>query len=40
MWVIKCNKMGPFNQTVHMWDYESLDDRLARRKLLLATRVW
>ena len=29
--------IGPLNQIVHLWGYESLDDRFERRKKLLAT---
>ena len=32
--------IGPLNQIVHMWGYDSLDDRFARRKLLQASPVW
>jgi hypothetical protein len=31
---------GPLNQIVHMWGYESLDDRFERRKRLLASPEW
>lgn len=31
---------GPLNQIVHMWGYESLDDRFERRKLLQASPDW
>ncbi|MBW3096443.1 NIPSNAP family protein [Pseudohoeflea coraliihabitans] len=31
---------GPLNQIVHMWGYDSLDDRFARRKELLASPEW
>ena len=31
---------GPLNQIVHMWGYESLDDRFERRKRLLAAPEW
>ena len=32
--------IGPLNQIVHLWGYESLDDRFERRKKLLATLQW
>lgn len=32
--------IGPLNQIVHMWGYESLDDRFERRKLLQASPIW
>ena len=32
--------IGPLNQIVHMWGYESLDDRFERRKLLQASSIW
>ena len=32
--------VGPLNQIVHMWGYESLDDRFERRKRLLASAEW
>jgi hypothetical protein len=32
--------IGPLNQIVHMWGYESLDDRFERRKLLQALPIW
>jgi len=31
---------GPLNQTVHMWGYESLDERLKRRAALLEEPDW
>jgi hypothetical protein len=31
---------GPLNQIVHMWGYESLDDRFERRKRLQASPEW
>jgi hypothetical protein len=31
---------GPLNQIVHMWGYESLDDRFERRRRLLAAPEW
>jgi hypothetical protein len=33
-------EFGPLNQIVHMWGYESLDDRIIRRKKLLASDEW
>lgn len=32
--------IGPLNQIVHMWEYESMDDRWERRKLLQASAEW
>tara|TARA_R110002020_G_scaffold410770_5_gene620464 strand:+ start:32592 stop:32921 length:330 start_codon:yes stop_codon:yes gene_type:complete len=32
--------IGPLNQIVHMWGYDSLDDRYERRKLLQAAPEW
>lgn len=32
--------IGPLNQIVHMWGYNSLDDRYARRKQLQAAPEW
>ena len=32
--------VGPLNQIVHMWGYESLDDRFERRKALQAAPEW
>ena len=32
--------IGPLNQIVHMWGYESLDDRFQRRKQLQASPEW
>ncbi|WP_454001476.1 NIPSNAP family protein [Afipia felis] len=31
---------GPLNQVVHMWGYQSLDDRFERRKQLQASPQW
>ena len=31
---------GPLNEIVHMWGYDSLDDRLARRKELFEQPEW
>ncbi|GMG84854.1 NIPSNAP family protein [Paralimibaculum aggregatum] len=31
---------GPLNQIVHMWGYDSLDDRFERRKRLQASPEW
>lgn len=33
-------EFGPLNQIVHMWGYDSLDDRIKRRKKLLASQEW
>lgn len=33
-------EFGPLNQIVHMWGYDSLDDRIVRRKKLLASEEW
>jgi len=33
-------EFGPLNQIVHMWGYNSLDDRIERRKKLLASDEW
>lgn len=33
-------EFGPLNQIVHMWGYDSLDDRIIRRKKLLASEEW
>lgn len=33
-------EFGPLNQIVHMWGYESLDDRTRRRAELLASDEW
>lgn len=32
--------IGPLNQIVHMWGYESMDDRFHRRTLLQASEAW
>ena len=32
--------IGPLNHIVHMWGYDSLDDRFKRRKLLQASPIW
>jgi len=32
--------IGPLNQIVHMWGYESLDDRAIRRRKLLEDTGW
>lgn len=34
------SELGPLNQTVHLWRYESLDDRAKRRAALLAEASW
>lgn len=33
-------EIGPLNQVVHMWAYESMEDRAARRARLLADPAW
>ena len=33
-------EFGPLNQIVHMWGYDSLDDRMIRRRKLLAYEEW
>jgi hypothetical protein len=33
-------EFGPLNQVVHMWAYESLEDRLRRRTELAASEEW
>jgi len=33
-------EVGPLNQLVHLWAYESLADRAARRARLLADPAW
>jgi len=33
-------EFGPLNQIVHMWAYESLEDRLRRRAALAASPEW
>ncbi|CCF22310.1 MULTISPECIES: NIPSNAP family protein [Alphaproteobacteria] len=32
--------IGPLNQIVHMWGYDSMDDRWERRKALQASPEW
>ena len=32
--------IGPLNQIVHIWGYDSLDDTFERRKLLQASPIW
>ena len=34
------SEIGPLNQIVHIWAYESLDDRERRRASLAADRDW
>jgi hypothetical protein len=34
------SELGPLNQIIHMWGYESLEDRSARRRKLIANPVW
>ena len=31
---------GPLNQVIHMWGYETFEDRLRRRKELFANQDW
>jgi len=33
-------EIGPLNETVHLWGYDSLDDRAARRAALMADEEW
>lgn len=33
-------EFGTLNQVVHMWGYESLNDRIERRRLLLENPTW
>ncbi|RVT81775.1 NIPSNAP family protein [Rhodobacteraceae bacterium CCMM004] len=33
-------EIGPQHQTVHLWGYASLDDRMARRRALMEDAVW
>jgi hypothetical protein len=33
-------EVGPLNQIIHMWGYESFEDRLERRKALGADPGW
>jgi hypothetical protein len=33
-------EIGLLNQTVHLWGYESLDDRQRRRAALMADETW
>jgi hypothetical protein len=33
-------EMGPLNQIIHMWGYESFEDRLKRRAKLFADKGW
>jgi hypothetical protein len=34
------SELGPLNQTVHLWQYDSLDDRARRRGALAAEPAW
>ncbi len=34
------SEIGPINEIVHIWAYESLDDRQARRARLAADPAW
>lgn len=33
-------EIGTFNQTVHLWGYVSLDDRMKRRAELMDQKLW
>jgi hypothetical protein len=33
-------ELGPLNQTVHLWGYESLDERTRRRDALMQESDW
>ncbi|MCB1397893.1 MAG: NIPSNAP family protein [Rhodobacteraceae bacterium] len=33
-------ELGPLNETVHLWGYDSLDDRARRRAALMADPEW
>ena len=33
-------EIGPLNQTVHLWGYDNLDERLRRRRVLGETVEW
>ncbi len=33
-------EIGPLNQVIHMWGYESLDERGRRRERLFADKGW
>ncbi|MFL1461071.1 NIPSNAP family protein [Roseococcus sp. DSY-14] len=33
-------EFGPLNQVIHMWAYESFEERAARRKALFADQAW
>lgn len=33
-------EIGPLNQIIHMWGYDSLDDRAKRRATLFADERW
>src|SRR5262245_30551935 len=34
------SEIGPINEIVHIWAFDSLDDRQARRDRLMADRDW
>ena len=34
------SEVGPLNQIIHMWGYESWDDRIARRTRLFQDERW
>jgi len=33
-------EIGPLNQVIHMWGYDSLDERTKRRAKLMADKGW
>ena len=33
-------EFGPLNQVIHMWGYESFEERAARRKALFENQAW
>jgi hypothetical protein len=33
-------EIGPLNQVIHMWGYETFEDRLVRRQKLFADKGW
>jgi hypothetical protein len=34
------SELGELNQVVHLWAYDSVEDRAARRRVLLADPAW
>lgn len=38
--VVATSEVGPLNQVVHMWKYESMADREKRREALAADPAW